>query len=56
MSPLRADGGDDVNVGSTRLLVYRHESDHFGFDMFLNTSCSRFLMFDLDAILFGFVI
>jgi hypothetical protein len=54
MVPLRADGGDDVDTGSTRLLVYRHESDHFGFDMFLNTSCSRFLMLDLLAMSLGF--
>jgi hypothetical protein len=37
-----------------RLLVYRHKPDHFGFDMCLNTSCNGFLMFDLDAMLFGF--
>jgi hypothetical protein len=48
---LRADGD---GAGSARLLVYRHESDHFGFDMFLNTSCSRFLMLDLDAMSLGF--
>jgi hypothetical protein len=52
--PLQADGGGDVGVGSARLLVHRHESDHFGFNMCLNTLCSRFLMLDYDTMLFGF--
>jgi hypothetical protein len=54
MAPLRSDGGGDVSAGTTRLLAYRHEYDYFGFDMCLNTSCSRFLMLDLDAMLFSF--
>jgi hypothetical protein len=31
--------------------LYRHEHVHFGLDMCLNTSCGRFLMLDLDAML-----
>jgi hypothetical protein len=54
MVPLWVDDSSDVGAGSARLLVYRYESEYFGFDMCLNTSCSRFLMLDLDAMLLGF--
>jgi hypothetical protein len=44
MVPLWEDDIGDVGTVSARLLVYRHEPDHFGFDMCLNISCCRFLM------------
>jgi hypothetical protein len=38
MVPLQADGGCDVDARSARLLLYRHEFDHFGLNMLVNTS------------------
>jgi hypothetical protein len=54
MVPLRMNGGGDVDIGSTHLLIRPHEYDHFSFNMCLNTTCSQFVMLDYDAMLFGF--
>jgi hypothetical protein len=52
--PLWADAAVMSASDLSHLLVYCHEPDHFSFDMCLNTWCNRFLMVDLDAMLFGF--